>query len=66
MLYWLFKRFCCCLLGHRDLTQTPSYAAVLPDGRVRELYVCMACGSLIWKLRRPMAMEALTWTNLQL
>jgi hypothetical protein len=63
---WLIQRFCCLLRGHRDLTQTPSYTAILPDGRVRELYVCLACGSLVWKLRRPMAMEALTWKNLQL
>ncbi len=66
MCNWLIRRCRCFLFGHRDLSQTPSYAKVLADGRVCELYVCLACGSLVWKLRRPLAMETLTWKNLQL
>ena len=65
--YWLVERARCCWQGHRDLSRTPSYAAVLADGRIRELHFCLACGSLVWTERRPTTTEtSFTWKNLQI
>lgn len=63
---WILERWRCFWHGHRDLSRTASYAAVLPDGRVRELHFCLACDGLVWTERRPTMKETqLTWNNLQ-
>jgi hypothetical protein len=61
---WIIERWRCYWHGHRDLSRTPSYAAVLPDGRIRELQFCLACDSLVWTERRPTTKETqLTWKD---
>jgi hypothetical protein len=64
---WLIERWRCFLRGHRDLSRTPSYAAVLADGRVRELHFCLACSSLVWTVGRSTTKEMQpTWKSLQI
>jgi hypothetical protein len=52
---WIIERWRCLLHGHRDLSRTPSYAAALPGGNIRELH------------ERRQAKEAtqLKWEDLQ-
>jgi len=63
---WIIERWRCYWYGHRDLSHTQSYGAVLADGSIRELHFCLACGSLVWTGHRP-TREAtqLTWKDLQ-
>ncbi len=64
---WICERWRCYWHGHRDLSRTTSYGALLADGRIRELKFCLACGSLVWTEREPPTKETpLTWKNLQI
>ena len=64
---WIIERLRCFLRGHRDLSRTASYAAVLADGRMSELHFCLACGSLVWTQHQPQTTETqLTWKDLQI
>jgi hypothetical protein len=64
---WIIERWRCYWHGHRDLSRTQSYAAVLADGSIRELHFCLACDSLVWTQHRPTTTEAqLTWKDLQI
>jgi hypothetical protein len=63
---WIIERWLCYWYGHRDLLRTPSYAAVLADGRIRELHFCLACGSPVWTEPRSTTERQLTWKDLQI
>ena len=61
---WIIQRCLCFLRGHRDLSRTESYAAVLSDGSIRQLHFCLACGSQVWT--KPTTKEAsVTWKDLR-
>jgi hypothetical protein len=65
--WWIIQRWLCYLHGHRDLSRTQSYGAVLASGRIRELHFCLACGSQVWTEHQPTAKEVQrTWNDLQI
>lgn len=45
---WMLNRCRCYCFGHRNLSVLASYGAVLPDGRLHELFFCNACDSPVW------------------
>ena len=63
---WPIERWRCYWHGHRELSRASSFGGVLADGRIRELHLCLACGSLVWTEHQPSTEEAHpSWNELQ-
>lgn len=46
---WIVNRLRCLVRGHRQLAPTAAASKILANGVVKEINLCHACGSYVWR-----------------
>jgi hypothetical protein len=64
---WIVNRLRCLVRGHRQLTPTAAASKILANGVVKELNLCHACDSYVWRVSnrtlRPSWAELQEWST---